>query len=99
MAGAFVLAAAIILMSVAPLAAAGPNLPPVTLLRHADVTTDLTNGLSSGEQYLSLAQMVDNLLDGKSLLGHLVTPFFQGPTCTASLTKHLDPVKGGRSEG
>ncbi len=28
MAGAFVLAAAIILMSVAPLAAAGPNLPP-----------------------------------------------------------------------
>ena len=47
--------------------------------------------------YLGLAQMVDNLLDGKSLLGHLITPFFQGPRRPTSLTKHLDPVKGGRS--
>jgi hypothetical protein len=28
--------------------------------------------------------------------GRADTPFFQGPRCSASLTKHLDPVKGGR---
>jgi len=60
------------------------------------VTTDLTNGLFSGEHYLGLAQMVDDLLDGKSLPGHLVTRFFQGPRRADSLTKHLDPVLGGR---
>jgi hypothetical protein len=51
-------------------------------------------GLSSGEQYLGLAQMVDDLLDGKSLPGHLVTPFLQGSRRSDSLTKHLDPVIG-----
>ena len=29
-------------------------------------------------------------------LGHLLVPFFLGPRCPDSLTKHLDPVKGGR---
>ncbi len=52
--------------------------------------------LFDGNAEVGLAQMVDDLLDGKSLLGHLVTPFFQGPRRPDSLTKHLDPVKGGR---
>jgi hypothetical protein len=38
--------------------------------------------------------MVDDLLDGKSLPGHLVTPFLQGSRRSDSLTKHLDPVIG-----
>jgi hypothetical protein len=56
------------------------------------VTTDLTIGLSSGGHYLGVAQMVDDLLDGKSLPGQLVTPFLPGPGRPDSLTKHLDPV-------
>ena len=54
------------------------------------------NRLAFGQQGLDLSRVIDDLLDGKSLLRHPFTPFFQGPRCLASLTKHVDPVKGGR---
>ena len=48
------------------------------------------------KEYLSLAQVIDDLFRRKPFPGHLLLPFSSEPRCSVSLTKHVDPFKGGQ---
>ncbi len=75
-------------------------LPPpavVTLPGYSDSTANLPNRLALSQEHLCLAQVVEDLLDRKSLPGHLLTPFLARPRWLKSLPQHLDLVKGGQA--